>query len=195
MSYQSRPEIIQAFQLTKVNYFDRSRWPAWFDDMWRNRSIYPTGKYDDSFISIKTPWGDLDANLDDWVIKNSSSALSLCKDKDFQKHYFITLVTPAVNPDVYRSTQTVNISDGVITNPASGLPFHTEDRSEKTKASFSEESFSDKITNTTVDASPVLDEVVWLNIFYAATTKPDTLKTHAVDWADAGLKEFLTRFR
>ena len=89
MKYQSKPEVIEAFQMTKEARSKSREWPLWLAAAWNKDagtlgSMYSTG---DGTLSIgRRDWRRV-VSWGDWIIKGSDGELHLCSDSAFKAEY------------------------------------------------------------------------------------------------------------
>ena len=89
MKYQSKPEVIEAFQMTKEARSKSREWSLWIASAWSKDdkafgSLYPTG---DGTFSIGMRDGQRVVSWGDWIIKGNDGELHLCTDDGFRAKY------------------------------------------------------------------------------------------------------------
>lgn len=94
-SYQKKPIVIEAFQMTRERRTDNAEWPEWLNEAWNRQhdepgAVFPKN-YPDSDatdeVVINTLEGLHLVNFDDWIIKGVKGELYPCKPDIFSMTY------------------------------------------------------------------------------------------------------------
>lgn len=89
MKFRKKPVIVEAFQMTKENFWDNKDWPDWLNRAWNLSSletgaVYRSGDYR---LNINTLEGTMECNKEDWIIKGIKGELYPCRDDIFKECY------------------------------------------------------------------------------------------------------------
>jgi len=74
--FRKKPVVIEAFQMTKERQHDRSDWPSWLFDAWKEDS-----STDAVALSI------MEVSLGDWIIRGVKGEVYPCKPDIFASNY------------------------------------------------------------------------------------------------------------
>ena len=96
--YRKKPEVIEAFQMTKERRWDNSKWPNWLNEAWQKEPgegavwIDPSapissGRKSAEDLVCGTPNGVVRINFGDWITKNALGELYIEKPDAFEVIY------------------------------------------------------------------------------------------------------------
>ena len=82
--YRKKPVVVEAFQMTRENREDKSLWPEWLNDAW---GMIVSLTNNPPHLTIATLEGNMEVDLNDWIIKDIENELHPCKPQIFEKTY------------------------------------------------------------------------------------------------------------
>lgn len=97
MKYRRKPVVVDAFQMTERNRWNRKTWPQWLEEAWQmdHRKIGAFWSLNNAYdFFIRTLKGAERITYNDWITCGTKSELNLCKPDIFEEIYEVVEEQP-----------------------------------------------------------------------------------------------------